>query len=196
MFKFSINYGSNGLTLNFKWDSAEEVVHVGLTLFLASMAIILIWKYNSFPCNYHPFQTRVLEELSINFENSVDNFFHVKFSLNLSHDCVYIYFYCSIENILLIYLIPWFVNRRGNQCWGVETCCAPFFAFLYFVQFNINIHLRPFFDLSMYVLFCLPLFLLPSTIPCRLVLMMTAYLELWPNHFSLRRVIVCSNGSY
>ena len=50
--------------------------------------------------------------------------------------------------------------------------------------------------LSSHLFFCLPLFVFPFTVPCRIVFAKPEDLETWPNHFSYRFLTRVRSSSY
>ena len=50
--------------------------------------------------------------------------------------------------------------------------------------------------LSSHLFFCLPLFLFPFTVPCRIVFAKPEDLEAWPNHLSFRFLTRVRSSSY
>ena len=50
--------------------------------------------------------------------------------------------------------------------------------------------------LSFHLFFCLPLFLFPFTVPCRIVFAKPEDLETWPNHLSFRFLTKVRSSSY
>ena len=50
--------------------------------------------------------------------------------------------------------------------------------------------------LSSHLFFCLPLFPIPFTVPCRVVFAKPEDLETWPNHLSFRFLIRVGSSSY
>ena len=50
--------------------------------------------------------------------------------------------------------------------------------------------------LSPHLFFCLPLFLFPFTVPCRIVFAKPEDLETWPNHLSFRFLTRAKSSSY
>ena len=50
--------------------------------------------------------------------------------------------------------------------------------------------------LSSHLFFCLPLFLFPFTVPCRIVFSKPEDLETWPNHLSFRFLTRVRSSSY
>ena len=50
--------------------------------------------------------------------------------------------------------------------------------------------------LSTHLFFCLPLFLFPFTVPCRIVFAKSEDLETWPNHLSFRFLTRVRSSSY
>ena len=50
--------------------------------------------------------------------------------------------------------------------------------------------------LSFHLFFCLPLFLFPFTVPCRIVFAKPEDLETWPNHLSFRFLTRVRSSSY
>ena len=50
--------------------------------------------------------------------------------------------------------------------------------------------------LSSHLFFCLPLFLFPFTVPCRIVFAKPEDLETWPNHLSFRLLTRVRSSSY
>ena len=50
--------------------------------------------------------------------------------------------------------------------------------------------------LSSHLFFCLPLFLFPFTVPCRIVFAKPEDLETWPNHLSFRFLTRVKSSSY
>ena len=76
-------------------------------------------------------------------------------------------------------------GRRGTT---VEFATIPFHLDLFSAALvelakSIPVHSL---ILSSHLFFCLPLFLFPFTVPCRIVFAIPEDLETWPNHLSFR----------
>ena len=59
-----------------------------------------------------------------------------------------------------------------------------------------KVHSCPLFDIVFPPFFCLPLFLFPFTVPCRIVFAKPEDLETWPNHLSFRFLTRVRSSSY
>ena len=86
-------------------------------------------------------------------------------------------------------------GRRGNTD---EFATIPFHLDLFSAALvelakSIPVHSL---ILSSHLFFCLPLFLFPFTVPCRIVFAKPEDLETWPNHLSFRFLTRVRSSSY
>ena len=116
----------------------------------------------------------------------------------IAHRLVLFHFFTTYLNSILFYPIA-LGGRRGTTD---EFATIPFHLVLFSAALvelakSIPVHSL---ILSSHLFFCLPLFLFPSTVPCRIVFAKPESLETWPNHLSFRfltRVrssVIFSNG--
>ena len=97
-------------------------------------------------------------------------------------------------SILLFYPIA-LEGRRGTTD---EFTTIPFHFVLFSAALvelarSISVHSL---ILSSHLFFCLPLFLFPFTVPCRIVFAKPVDLETWPNHLSFRFLTRFRSSSY
>ena len=95
---------------------------------------------------------------------------------------------------ILFYPITW-EGRRGTTD---EFATTPFHLDLFSAALvelakSIPVHSL---ILSSHLFFCLPLFLFPFTVPCRIVFAKPEDLETWPNHLSFRFLTRVRSSSY
>ena len=86
-------------------------------------------------------------------------------------------------------------GRRGTTD---EFATIPFYLDLFsaaLVELAKSIHVHSLI-LSSHLFFCLPLFLFPFTVPCRIVFAKPEDLETWPNHLSFRFLTRVRSSSY
>ena len=100
------------------------------------------------------------------------------------------FFFCSI----LFYPIA-LEGRRGTTD---EFATIPFHLDLFSAALvelakSVPVHSL---ILSSHLFFCLPLFLFPFTVPCRIVFAKPEALEIWPNHLSSRFLTRDRSSSY
>ena len=86
-------------------------------------------------------------------------------------------------------------GRRGTT---YELATIPFHLDLFSAALvelakSIPVH---YLILSSHLFFCLPLFLFPFTVPCRIVFAKPGDLETWPNHLSFRFLTRVRSSSY
>ena len=105
-------------------------------------------------------------------------------------------FYAILFYSILFYSIPLTLGgRRGTTD---EFATIPFHLDLFSAALvelakSIPVHSL---ILSSHLFFCLPLFLLPFTVPCRIVFAKPEDLETWPNHLSFRFLTRVRSSSY
>ena len=104
--------------------------------------------------------------------------------------CLYLFLFYSI----LFYPIT-LGGRRGTTD---EFATIPFHLDLFSAALvelakSISVHSL---ILSSHLFFCLPLFLLPFTVPCRIVFAKPEDLETWQNHLSFRFLTRVRSSSY
>ena len=86
-------------------------------------------------------------------------------------------------------------GRRGTTD---EFPTIPFHLYLFsaaLVELAMSIPVHSLI-LSSHLFFCLPLFLFPFTVPCRIVFAKPKDLETWPNHLSFRFLTRVRSSSY
>ena len=95
---------------------------------------------------------------------------------------------------ILFYLIT-LEGRRGitDEFATTHSHLVLFSAALVEPAKSIPVHSLMF---SSHVFFCLPLFLFPVTVPCRIVFAKPEDLETWPNHLSFRFLTTVRSSSY
>ena len=99
--------------------------------------------------------------------------------LYLSHSVSFLFYPITLE------------GRRGTTD---EFATIPFHLVLFsavLVELAKSIPVHPLI-LSSHLFFCLPLFLFPFTVPCRIVFARPEDLETWPNHLSFRLSLTCN----
>ena len=86
-------------------------------------------------------------------------------------------------------------GRRGttDEVATISFCLVLFSAALVELAKSIPVHSL---ILSTHLCFCLPLFLFPFTVPCRIVFAKPEDLETWPNHLSFRFLTMVRSSSY
>ena len=86
-------------------------------------------------------------------------------------------------------------SRRGNtgKFATIPFHLVLFSAVLVELAKSIPVHSL---ILSSHLFFCLPLFLFPFTVPCRIVFARPEDLETWPNHLSFRFLTRVRSSSY
>ena len=99
----------------------------------------------------------------------------------------------------MIYSILFYPITLGGR-WGTtdEFATIPFHLDLFSAALvelakSIPVHSL---ILSSHLFFCLPLFLFPFTVPCRIVFAKPEDLETWPNHLSFRFLASVRSSSY
>ena len=86
-------------------------------------------------------------------------------------------------------------GRRGttDEFAAIPCYLVLFSAVLVELAKSIPVH---FLILSSHLFFCLPLFLFPFTVPCKIVFAKPEDLETWPNHLSFRFLTRVRSSSY
>ena len=95
---------------------------------------------------------------------------------------------CIILSNYLFYSLFYPVTLEGHRGTTDEFATIPFHLDLFSAALvelakSIPVHSL---ILSSHLFFCLPLFLFPFTVPCRIVFAKPEDLETWPNHLSFR----------
>ena len=90
------------------------------------------------------------------------------------------------------------INSEGCRGTKDEFATIPFHLLLFSaaqveIAKSISVHSLL---LSSHLFFCLPLFLCPFTVPCRIVFAKPEDLEMWPNHLSFRFLTRARSLSY
>ena len=104
--------------------------------------------------------------------------------------------YCWHFNISIFLFYP--ITLEGRQGTTDEFATIPFHLDLFSAALvelakSIPVHSL---ILSSHLFFCLPLFLFPFTVPCRIVFAKPEDLETWPNHLSFRFLTRVRSSSY
>ena len=90
------------------------------------------------------------------------------------------------------------ITLEGHRCTTDEFATIPFHLVLFsavLVELAKSIPVHSLI-LSSHLFFCLPLFLFPFTVPCRIVFARPEDLETWPNHLSFRFLTRVRSLSY
>ena len=105
-------------------------------------------------------------------------------------DCLYLHFTRSLFTVydLTFYSLFYPITLESHRGTTDEFATIPFHlvlfsAALFELAKSIPVHSL---ILSSHLFFCLPLFLFPFTVPCRIVFAKPEDLETWPNHLSFR----------
>ena len=104
--------------------------------------------------------------------------------------------FSTINSILFFLLYPITLEgRRGttDECATIPFHLDLFSAALVELTKSIPVHSL---ILSSHLFFCLPLFLFPFTVPCRVVFAKPEDLETWPNYLSIRFLTRVRSSSY
>ena len=105
----------------------------------------------------------------------------------------------SINKLLTFYSILFYpITLEGRQGTTDEFATISFHLALFSAALvelakSIPVHSL---ILSSHLFFCLPLFLFPFTVPCRIVFAKPEDLETWPNHLSFRFLTRIRSSSY
>ena len=103
---------------------------------------------------------------------------------------------CCFNNFYSILFYP--ITLEGR--WGTidEFATIPFHLDLFSAALVELAKSIPVYSLilSSHLFFCLPLFLFPFTVPCRIVFAKLEDLETWPNHLSFRFLTRVRSSSY
>ena len=99
---------------------------------------------------------------------------------------------------LLYFILFYPITLEGRRGTTDEFATIPFHLDLFSAALvelakSIPVHSL---ILSSYRFFCLPLFLFPFTVPCRIVFVKPEDLETWPNHLSFRFLTRVRSSSY
>ena len=103
------------------------------------------------------------------------------------------------SNSILFYSILFYpITLEGRRGTTDEFATTPFHLDLFSAALvelakSIPVHSL---ILSSHLFFCLPLFLFPFTVPCRIVFAKPEDLETWPNHLSFRFLTRVRSSSY
>ena len=105
---------------------------------------------------------------------------------------------CSYLNIYSILFLFYPITLEGRRGTTDEFATTPFHLDLFSAALvelakSIPVHSL---ILSSHLFFCLPLFLFPFTVPCRIVFAKPEDLETWPNHLSFRFLTRVRSSSY
>ena len=108
---------------------------------------------------------------------------------------VHIVWWCFIFVYSILFYPIALEGRRGTTD---EFATTPFHLDLFSAALvelakSIPVHSL---ILSSHLFFCLPLFLFPFTVPCRIVFAKPEDLETWPNHLSFRFLTRVRSSSY
>ena len=105
----------------------------------------------------------------------------------------------TFDEIYLVYSILFYpITLEGRRGTTDEFATIPFHLDLFSAALvelakSIPVHSS---ILSSHLFFCLPLFLFPFTVPCRIVLAKPEDLETWPNHPSFLFLTRVRSSSY
>ena len=99
---------------------------------------------------------------------------------------------------ILFYFLFYPITLEGRRGTADEFATIPFHLDLFSAALvelakSIPVHSL---ILSSHLFFCLPLFLFPFTVPCRIVFAKPEDLETWPNHHSFRFLTRVRSSSY
>ena len=112
---------------------------------------------------------------------------------------VYGFFFFFSEKFSIFYSILFYpITLGGHRGTTDEFATIPFHLDLFSAALvelakSIPVHSL---ILSSHLFFCLPLFLFPFTVPCRIVFAKPEDLETWPNHLSFRFLTRVRSSSY
>ena len=132
-------------------------------------------------------------------------YLHVKYSSVCSSiffsmmKCFLLCMTCGGEILKLFYSILLYpITLEGSRGTTGEFAAIPFHLDLFSAALvelakSIPVHSL---ILSSHLFFCLPLFLFPFTVPCRIVFAKPEDLETWPNHLSFRFLTRVRSSSY
>ena len=100
--------------------------------------------------------------------------------------------------VLMILFLFYPITLEGRRGTTDEFATTPFHLDLFSAALvelakSIPVHSL---ILSSHLFFCLPLFLFPFTVPCRIVFAKPEDLETWPNHLSFRFLTRVRSSSY
>ena len=110
--------------------------------------------------------------------------------------CLCFYFEFNQYKVYSILFYP--ITLEGRRGTTDEFATIPFHLDLFSAALvelakSILVH---YLILSSHLFFCLPLFLFPFTVPCRIVFAKPEDLETWPNHLSFRFLTRVRSSSY
>ena len=103
------------------------------------------------------------------------------------------------SDLLLLFSILFYpITLGGRRGTTYEFATIPFHLDLFSASLvelakSISVHSL---ILSSHLFFCLPLFLFPFTVPCRIVFAKPEDLETWPNHLSFRFLTRVRSSSF
>ena len=102
------------------------------------------------------------------------------------------------SNVYLFSILFYPITLAGRRSTTDEFATIPFHLDLFSAALvelakSILVHSL---ILSSHLFFCLPLFLFPFTVPCRIVFAEPEDLETWPNHLSFRFLTRVRSSSY
>ena len=102
------------------------------------------------------------------------------------------------EEPMSISILFYLMTLKGRRGTTDEFATIPFHLDLFSAALvelakSIPVHSL---ILSSHLFFCLPLFLFPFTVPCRIVFAESEDLETWPNHLSFRFLTRVGSSSY
>ena len=100
------------------------------------------------------------------------------------------------RTLITISILFYPITLEGRRGTTNEFATIPFHFVLFsaaLVQLAIPVHSL---ILSSHLFFCLPLFLFPFTVPCRIVFAKPEELETWPNNLSFRFLTRVRSSSY
>ena len=123
---------------------------------------------------------------------------HVKKQGFLHHQA-YIILRChKMKNLLFYSILFYSITLEGRRGTTYEFATIPFHLVLFSAAL---IELAKFIPvpsliLSSHLFFCLPLFLFPFTVPCRIIFAKPEDLETWPDHLSIRFLTRVRSSSY
>ena len=104
----------------------------------------------------------------------------------------------QVQCDLMIYFLFYPITLGGRRGTTDEFATIPFHLDLFSAALvelakSIPVHSL---ILSSHLFFCLPLFLFPFTVPCRIVFAKPEDIETWPNHLSFRFLTRVRSSSY
>ena len=100
--------------------------------------------------------------------------------------------------VLFYSILFYHITLEGRRGTTDEFATIPFYLDLFSAALvelakSIPVHSL---ILSSHLFFCLPLFLFPLTVPCRIVFAKPEDLETWPNHLNFRFLTSVRSSSY